>query len=177
MKCLLNHNGNHQSNHIASWSLVWSKCPPLRAIFQPVVSFSLLWLFKLLYLLSQDNWVSFITRYFLSLHHLHLHLQNHFDSGIFENYYLMFTILLCTFELGGGSTICIRTRNNLRQGTQHWRGNCSSMKGHLKLTKCVAQKKVEDRNDAQLTKKSPQTQLLRSLWLRNIRSPTETYKR
>ena len=98
----------------------------------------------------------------------------------FENYNLTVLILWCTFEVGGGSTICIRTRNNFveLQLTQHWRGaNCSSMKGHLKLTECVAQKKVEDRNDAQLTEKSPQTQLLRSLWLGNIKYPTETYKR
>ena len=43
----------------------------------------------------------------------------------------------------------IRTRNNLWKLTQHWTaaaGNCSSMKGHLKLRECVAQKKVEDRN-------------------------------
>ena len=37
----------------------------------------------------------------------------------------------------------IRTGNNLTGGSRKIGANCSSMKGHLKLTECVPQKKVE----------------------------------
>ena len=70
-------------------------------------------------------------------------------------------IIVVHFSKAGEEVAILRTRNNLVRLTQDWTANCSSMKGHLKLTKCVAgKKKVEDRNDARLTKRgSPQTQL------------------
>ena len=53
----------------------------------------------------------------------------------------------------------IRTGNNLTGGSRKIGANCSSMKGHLKLTECVPQKKGWNHNQALLTTKSPQTQL------------------
>ena len=50
-------------------------------------------------------------------------------------------IIVVHFSKAGEEVAILRTRNNLVRLTQDWTANCSSMKGHLKLTKCVASKK------------------------------------